>query len=168
MQKRPHSAYLAFDEKIPDEKRVGQIIAWLQLPLAAEAAHHSFTIRMWTRGAHLRPRRSRDRRGRAASGRNDGKTFRRHRVTSSASGSSRSGRSRHGNHAGGWIVLDKWLTCHAIRYSKGLTANAPSEEDAEKAYKSLLGASETFRCRQAEVPGTLNFGSGRARGGQSS
>jgi len=74
--------------------------------------------------------------------------------------------SDHGMEAtrGGWVTLDKWADLSQFETS-GPLLYAKTETDAEKAYLSLLGASETFKVyRRAKVPAYLHFDSNPREG----
>ena len=65
---------------------------------------------------------------------------------------------------GGWVNLDKWADLSQFETS-GLLLYAHSEADAEKAYQSLLGASDKFKVyRRAQVPAYLHFSSNPREG----
>ncbi len=162
--KRP-SYYLAFDEKIPDEKRVDQIVAWLQLP--PEQRPHFLTL-YYSNVDHAGH----------TYGPDAPETAEAVRHLDEMMGKLSAGIATlhlpvdlivvadHGMETtqGGWVVLDKWADLSQF-VTVGPLLYAPSEEDAEKAYKSLLGASDTFKVyRRAEVPKYLNFSSNPREG----
>jgi len=61
-----------------------------------------------------------------------------------------------------WIALDKWADLLQFETS-GPLLYAKSEADAEKAYNSLLGATDLFEVyRRAKVPENLHFDSNPA------
>jgi alkaline phosphatase D len=65
---------------------------------------------------------------------------------------------------GGWIALDRWADLSPFETS-GPLLYAKSETDAEVAYKSLLGASDTFKVyRRAKMPKNLHFDSNPREG----
>jgi alkaline phosphatase D len=65
---------------------------------------------------------------------------------------------------GGWVILDKWADLSQFETS-GPLLYAKSEADAEKAYQSLLGVSDTFKVyRRAQVPAYLHFNSNPREG----
>ena len=74
--------------------------------------------------------------------------------------------SDHGMEAtpGGWITLDKWADLSRFETS-GPLLYAKSEADAEKAYNSLLGASDTFKVyRREKMPAYLHYDSNPREG----
>src|ERR1035437_8562747 len=65
---------------------------------------------------------------------------------------------------GTWIALDKWADLSQIKTS-GPLLYAKSQADAEKVYKSLLGASGAFKVyRRAKVPAHLHYNSNPREG----
>src|SRR6267143_1517988 len=130
IQGKRPSYYLHFDDKFPDEQRVQQILAWLRLP-AKERPHF---ITLYYSNVDL----------------------------------ARLGLSvdlivvaDHGMEAaqGGWIALDKWADLSQFETS-GPLLYAKSEADAEMAYNSLLGATDSFEVyRRAKMPESLHFDS---------
>ena len=65
---------------------------------------------------------------------------------------------------GGWVNLDKWADLSQLE-TAGPLLYAKSEADAEKAYQSLQGASDTFKVyRRAQVPAYLHFNSNPREG----
>jgi alkaline phosphatase D len=162
--KRP-SYYLAFDEKFPDEKRVDQIIAWLRLP--PEQRPHFLTL-YYSNVDHAGH----------TYGPDAPETAEAVRHLDEMMGRLSAGIESlhlpvdlivvadHGMETtqGGWVVLDKWADLSQF-VTQGPLLYAPSEEDAEKAYKSLLGASDTFKVyRRADVPKYLHFDSNPREG----
>jgi hypothetical protein len=60
---------------------------------------------------------------------------------------------------GSWVILDKWADLSQFETFGG-RLYPRSEADAEKAYQSLLGRSDTFKIyRRAQVPNYLHFNS---------
>jgi alkaline phosphatase D len=64
------------------------------------------------------------------------------------------------------LVLDKWADLSQFETSGPLLyAKSQSDADAEKAYHSLLGVSDTFKVyRRAQVPAYLHFSSNSREG----
>src|SRR5579862_2737547 len=162
--KRP-SYYLAYDDKVPDQERVDQIIAWLRLP--PEQRPHFLTL-YYSNVDHAGH----------TYGPDAPETGEAVRHLDEMMGKLSAGIATlhlpvdlivvadHGMETtqGGWVVLDKWADLSQF-VTQGSLLYAPSEEDAEKAYKSLMGASDTFKVyRRAEVPKYLNFSSNPREG----
>ena len=157
--KRP-SYYLHFDDKFPDEQRVQQILAWLRLP--AKERPHFITLYYSSvdhAGHEFGP-----------SAPETGEAVRHvdEMIGILYEGIARLGLSvdlivvaDHGMEAtqGGWIALDKWADLSQFETS-GPLLYAKSEADAEKAYNSLLGATDSFEVyRRAKMPESLHFDS---------
>ena len=162
--KRP-SYYLAYDDKIPDSNRVAQIIAWLKLP--AEQRPHFITLyysNVDHAGHSYGPEAPQT--GEAVRHVDD-------MIGKLSEGIATLGLSvdlivlaDHGMEAtrGGWVTLDKWADLSQFETS-GPLLYAKSEADAQKAYLSLLGASETFKVyRREKVPAYLHFNSNPREG----
>jgi predicted AlkP superfamily pyrophosphatase or phosphodiesterase len=162
--KRP-SYYLSFDDKFPDEKRVDQIIAWLRLP--PERRPHFITLyysNVDHAGHTYGPqapetveavRHVDDMIGKLSEG-----------IVTLALPVDLIVVADHGMEAtpGGWVTLDKWADLSQFETS-GPLLYAKSEEDAGKAYKSLLGASATFKVyRRAQMPKYLHYDSNPREG----
>jgi predicted AlkP superfamily pyrophosphatase or phosphodiesterase len=154
--KRP-SYYLTFDDKLPDEQRVDQILTWLRLP--PDQRPHFITLYY----ANV------DHAGHSY-GPEAPETAEAVRHVDDLVGKLDAQLSMlrlpidlivvsdHGMELtqGGWITLDKWADLSHFE-TAGPLLYAPSEADAEKAYKSLLGVSNTFKAyRQAELPKELH------------
>jgi predicted AlkP superfamily pyrophosphatase or phosphodiesterase len=162
--KRP-SYYLAFDDKFADEKRVDQIIAWLRL--RPEQRPHFITLYYSNvdHAGHVYGPDSRET-GDAVRHVDD-------MIGKLTEGIKPLGLpvdllvvSDHGMEAtrGGWVTLDKWADLSRFETS-GSLLYANSEADAEKAYHSLLGASDTFKVyRRANVPQYLHYNSNPREG----
>jgi predicted AlkP superfamily pyrophosphatase or phosphodiesterase len=157
--KRP-SYYLHFDDKFPDEKRVEQILAWLQLPW--EKRPHFITL-YYSNVDHAGH----------AFGPNAPETGEAVRHVDEMIGKLSEGIAAlglrvdlfviadHGMETmrGAWIALDKWADLSQLETS-GPLLYAKSETDAEKVYNSLLGVSDTFKVyRRAKMPENLHFDS---------
>jgi predicted AlkP superfamily pyrophosphatase or phosphodiesterase len=157
--KRP-SYYMHFDDKFPDEKRVEQIIAWLQLP--PEQRPHFITL-YYSNVDHAGHTFGPD-----APETGEAVLHVDEMIGKLSEGIAMLGLpvdlvvvSDHGMEAakGGWITLDKWADLSQFETS-GPLLYAKSEMDAERAYNSLLGASDTFRVyRRTKMPKNLHFDS---------
>ena len=160
------SYYLApYDDKFPDEKRVQQVLAWLQLP--PEKRPHFITLYdpEPDHSGHIYGPDSAE----------TAEAVRRvdEMVGKLSEGIKASGLpvdlivlADHGMETlqGSWIALDKWAELSQFETS-GPLIYAKSEEDAQKAYQSLLGASDTFKVyRRAQVPAYLHFNSNPREG----
>jgi alkaline phosphatase D len=163
--KRP-SYYLAtYHENFPGEKRVEQVLAWLQLP--PELRPHFITLYLEdtdTVGHTYGP----DAPEMAKAVRHLDEM-----IGKLSEGIAASGLpvdlivvADHGMETlqGGWVILDKWADLSQFETSGG-RVYPKSETDAEKAYQSLLGKSETFKVyRLANVPADLHFNSNPREG----
>jgi alkaline phosphatase D len=163
--KRP-SYYLApYDDKFPDEKRIEQVIAWLHLP--SDKRPHFITL------YYPEPDHSGHAYGPDAAETAEAVRHVDEMIGKLSDGIVASGLpvdlivlADHGMETlqGSWVVLDKWADLSQFETS-GPLLYAKSEEDAEKAYHSLLGASETFMVyRRAQVPAYLHFNSNPREG----
>jgi predicted AlkP superfamily pyrophosphatase or phosphodiesterase len=163
--KRP-SYYLApYDDKYPDEKRVEQVLTWLQLP--PEKRPH-FIALYYPNTDHAGHTYGPD-------APETGEAVRRvdKMMGKLSDGIAASGLpvdlivvADHGMETlkGGWVHLDQWADLSQFETS-GPLLYAKSEADAEKAYQSLLGASDTFKVyRRAQVPAYLHFESNAREG----
>src|SRR5579863_2323569 len=163
--KRP-SYYLApYDDNFPDEKRVEQVLAWLRLP--AEMRPHFITLYYpnTDHAGHVygpdapetaeAVRRVDEMMGKLSDG-----------IAASGLPVDLIVLADHGMETlkGGWVILDKWADLSQFETS-GSLLYPKSEADAEKAYGSLHGASETFKVyRRAEVPAHLHYNSNPREG----
>jgi len=162
--KRP-SYYLAYNDALPDDKRVDQVLSWLQLP--PEKRPHFITLYMsdtdhaghaygpdapeTAAAVHLVD----DMIGKLSAG-----------ITTTGLPVDLIVIADHGMEKldPGWVSLDKWADLSNFETS-GSLVYAKSEEDAAKAYKSLLGASDKFKVyRRADVPAYLHFNSNAREG----
>ena len=155
----------AFDDKFPDEKRVEQILAWLQLP--PEKRPHFITLYYANidHAGHMY--------GPEAPETGEAVRHVDEMIGKLADGIAATGLpvdlivlADHGMETiqGGWVMLDKWADLSQIETS-GPLLYAKSEADAEKVYKSLLGASDTFKVyRRANVPAYLHYNSNPREG----
>jgi alkaline phosphatase D len=158
--KRPSYYLAAYDDKFPGEKRVDQVLAWLRLP--PEKRPHFITLYFENTdeaGHAYGP----DAPETAEAARNVDDM-----VGKLSEGIAASGLpvdlvvvSDHGMETmqGGWVILDKWADLSEFETIGG-RLYPRSEPDAEKAYQSLLGKSDTFKVyRRAQVPAYLHFNS---------
>ncbi len=163
--KRP-SYYLApYDDKYPDDKRVEQVLAWLQLP--PEKRPHFITL-YYPNTDHAGHAFGPDAPETAEAARHVDEM-----MGKLSDGIAASGLpvdlivvSDHGMETlhGGWVNLDKWADLSQFETS-GPLLYAKSEANAEKAYQSLLGVSDTFKVyRRAQVPAYLHFNSNPREG----
>jgi predicted AlkP superfamily pyrophosphatase or phosphodiesterase len=162
--KRP-SYYAAYNDAFPDDKRVDQVLSWLQLP--PEKRPHFITLYMsdtdhaghaygpdapeTAAAVHLVD----DMIGKLSAG-----------ITTTGLPVDLIVLADHGMEKlePGWVNLDKWADLSNFETS-GSLVYAKSEEDAAKAYKSLLGASDKFKVyRRADVPAYLHFNSNPREG----
>ena len=147
--KRP-SYYLPYDDNFPDEKRVEQVLAWLQLP--PEKRPHFITL-YYANTDHAGHTYGPDAPETAEAVRRVDEM-----MGKLSDGIAASGLpvdlivvADHGMETlqGGWVILDKWADLSQFETS-GPLLYAKSEADAEKAYQSLLGAKVTrSRCTGA-------------------
>jgi predicted AlkP superfamily pyrophosphatase or phosphodiesterase len=158
--KRP-SYYLGdYDEKFPGEKRVEQVLAWLQLP--PEKRPHLITLYF----------EDTDEAGHTF-GPDAPETVEAARHVDEMIGKLSQGIAASGlpvdliviaDHGmetlqGSWVILDKWADLSQFETTGG-RLYPKSEADAEMAYQSLLGKSDTFKVyRRAQVPAYLHFNS---------
>ncbi len=163
--KRP-SYYLApYVDNFPDEKRVEQVLAWLQLP--PEKRPHFITL-YYPNTDHAGHTYGPDAPETAEAVRHVDEM-----IGKLSDGLAASGLpvdlivvADHGMETlqGGWVNLEKWADLSQFQTS-GLLLYAKSETDAEKAYQSLLGVSDKFKVyRRAQVPGYLHFNSNPREG----
>jgi predicted AlkP superfamily pyrophosphatase or phosphodiesterase len=163
--KRP-SYYLApYDDNYPDEKRVELVVAWLQLP--PEKRPHFITL-YYPNTDHAGHTYGPEAPETAEAARHVDEM-----MGKLSEGIAASGLpvdlivvADHGMETlqGGWVSLDKWADMSQFETS-GPLLYAKSEPDAEKAYQSLLGVSDTFKVyRRAQVPAYLHFNSNPREG----
>ncbi len=162
--KRP-SYYQPYDDNFPDEKRVDQVLAWLQLP--PERRPHFITLYYGDTdhaGHAYGPdapetaeavRRVDEMIGRLSAG-----------ITASGLPVDLIVLADHGMETlqGSWVILDKWADLSQFETS-GSLLYAKSEADAGKAYQSLKGVSDKFKVyRRANVPAYLHYDSNPREG----
>ncbi len=163
--KRP-SYYLApYIDNFPDEKRVEQVIAWLQLP--PEKRPHFITL-YYPNPDHAGHIYGPDAPETAEAVRHVDEMMGKLSEWIAASGLPIDliVVADHGMETlkGGWVNLDKWADLSQFETS-GSLLYAKSETDARKAYQSLLGVSDTFKVyRRAQVPAYLHFNSNPREG----
>jgi predicted AlkP superfamily pyrophosphatase or phosphodiesterase len=162
--KRP-SYYMAFDDRFPDEKRIDQIIDWLRLP--PEKRPHFITLYYSDvdHAGHLF--------GPDAPQTAEAVQHVDEMIGKLSEGIATLGLpvdlivvSDHGMETtkGGWVSLDKWADLSQFE-TVGPLLYARSDADAEKAYRSLLGVSETFKAyRRADMPKYLHYDSNPREG----
>ena len=163
--KRPSYYIAPYDDDFPDDKRVDQVLAWLKLP--PEKRPHFITLYYATtdHAGHIygpdapetanAVRHVDDMIGKLL----DGITALRLPIDLIVL-------ADHGMESlqGGWVILDKWADLSQFETS-GSLLYAKSEADADKAYRSLQGASDTFKVyRRAQVPAYLHFNSNPREG----
>jgi len=155
------SYYLApYDDNYPDEKRVEQVLAWLHLPPEkrphfialyypnTDHAGHSYGPDAPETGEAVR--HVDEMMGKLSEG-----------IAASGLPVDLIVIADHGMEPlqGGWVNLDKWADLSQYE-TAGPLLYAKSEADAEKAYESLLGASDMFKVyRRAQVPSYLHYSS---------
>jgi predicted AlkP superfamily pyrophosphatase or phosphodiesterase len=163
--KRP-SYYLAtYNDNFPDEKRVEQVLAWLRLP--PEKRPHFIAL------YYSNPDQAGHTYGPDAPETAESARHVDEMIGKLSDGIAASGLpvdlivvADHGMETlqGGWVILDKWADLSQFE-TIGPLLYAKSEADAEKAYQSLLGASDRFKVyRRAQVPADLHFNSNPREG----
>ena len=163
--KRPSYYVAPYDESIPDEKRVEQVLAWLRLPVEKRPHFIALYYPNTDHAGHVY-------------GPDAPETADAVRHVDDMIGKLSDGIAAlrlpidlivladHGMETlhGGWVILDKWADLSQFETS-GLLLYAKSEADADKAYHSLQGASDTFKVyRRAQVPADLHFNSNPREG----
>ncbi len=156
--KRPSYYVAPYDDNFPDEKRVDQVLAWLALP--PEKRPHFITLYYpnTDHAGHVygpdapetgeAVRHVDEMMGRLLQG-----------IADSGLPVDLIVLADHGMETlkGGWVMLEKWADLSQFE-TAGPLLYARSDEDAEKAYQSLLGASDTFQVyRRAQVPASFAF-----------
>ena len=163
--KRPSYYPAAYDEKFPDEKRVDQVLAWLRLPPGKRPHFITLYFEDTDEAGHTY---GPDAPETAEAARHVdemiGKLW--EGITASGLPVDLVVVSDHGMETmqGGWVILDKWADLSEFE-TVGGRLYPKSEADAEKAYQSLLGKSDTFKIyRRAQVPAYLHFNSNPREG----
>ncbi len=158
--KRPSYMMGPYDDKFPDEKRVERVLSWLQLP--PEKRPHFITLYFEITdetGHEYGPESTET----AQAARHIDEM-----IGKLSSGIAATGLpvdliviADHGMETlqGGFVSLDKWADLSQFE-TVGSRLYPKSEADAEKAYRSLLGASDKFKVyRRAQVPAYLHYNS---------
>jgi len=163
--KRPSYNVGPYDDNFPDEKRVEQVLMWLRLP--PEKRPH-FVALYFPNTDHAGHTYGPDAPETAESVRHVDDM-----IGKLSDGIAASGLpvdlivvADHGMETlkVGWVNLDKWADLSQFE-SSGPLLYAKSEADAEKAYQSLLSASDKFKVyRRAQVPADLHFSSNPREG----
>ena len=149
-----------YDDKFPDEKRVEQVLSWLQLP--PEKRPHFITVyfEITDETGHTYGPESTET---AEAARHVDEMIAKLSAEIAASGLPVDliVVADHGMETlqGGFVSLDKWADLSQFE-TVGSRLYPKSEVDAEKAYQSLLGASDKFKVyRRAKVPAYLHYNS---------
>ena len=163
--KRPSYYAGPYDDKYPDEKRVEQVLAWLQLP--PDKRPH-FIALYYANTDHAGHMYGPDAPETAEAVRHVDEMIGKLSDAIAASGLPVDliVLADHGMETlqGGWVILNKWADLSQFETS-GPLLYAKSDADAEKAYQSLQGASDTFKVyRRVQVPAYLHFGSNPREG----
>jgi alkaline phosphatase D len=163
--KRPSYYVAPYQDDFPGEKRVEQVLAWLQLP--REQRPH-FIALYYADTDHTGHTYGPDAPETAEAVRHVDEM-----IGKLSEGIAASGLpvdlivlADHGMEKlqGSWVILDKWADLSQFETS-GPLLYAKSEADAEKAYESLQGASDKFKVyRRASVPAYLHFDSNPREG----
>jgi predicted AlkP superfamily pyrophosphatase or phosphodiesterase len=162
--KRP-SYYLAYNDAVPNEARVDQVLAWLKLP--AEKRPHFITLYM-SEPDHSGHQYGPDAQETAAAAHHVDEMVGKLSVGIAATALPVDliVLADHGMEKlqGGWLSLDQWADLSNFETS-GALLYPKSEQDAEQAYESLRGASDKFKVyRRANVPAYLHFNSNPREG----
>jgi alkaline phosphatase D len=158
--KRPSYMMAPYDDKFPDEKRVAQVLTWLQLPRQKRPHFIALYLEITDDTGHTY-------------GPDSPETGEAVRHVDEVMGKLSAGIAASGlpvdliviaDHGmetlqGGFVILDKWADLSQFE-TVGSRLYPKSEADAEKAYQSLLGASDKFKVyRRAQVPAYLHYNS---------
>jgi predicted AlkP superfamily pyrophosphatase or phosphodiesterase len=153
------SYYMKYDSKFPNEKRVKQVLQWLQLPAAQRPHFITLYFSDVDSAGHAHGPDSPEVAGAV------------HEVDKEVGGLE-AGIARlklpvdvivladHGmiKVKGDWIDLDQYFDRALLEKSEETFMYAKSEEDAAKIYNSLRGKSDKFRVyRSGQVPESLHF-----------
>jgi predicted AlkP superfamily pyrophosphatase or phosphodiesterase len=163
--KRPSYNVGPYDDNFPDEKRVAQVLVWLQLPPEKRphfiALYYSNTDHAGHAYGPDAPETAEavhhvdDMIGKLSEG-----------IAASGLPVDLIVLADHGMETlqGGWVILDKWADLSQFETS-GPRLYPKSEADAEKAYNQLLGASDTFEVfRRSQMPTSLHYNSNPREG----
>jgi predicted AlkP superfamily pyrophosphatase or phosphodiesterase len=163
--KRPSYNFGPYDDNFPDEKRVEQVITWLQLPPEKRPHFLALYLSITDHAGHTY--------GPDAPETGEAVRHVDEMMGKLWDGISASGLpvdlivlADHGMETlqGGWIILDKWADLSNFE-TAGSLLYPKSEGDAQKAYQSLLGVSDKFKVyRRAQVPEYLHFSSNPREG----
>lgn len=163
--KRPSYYFAPYDDSVSDEKRVEQTLAWLQLP-PSERPHFIalYFPRADEAGHQFGP--------------DSPQTAETVRSVDEAVGDLAKAiaatklpvdlivLSDHGmeTQLGGWVPLDRWADLSQFE-TVGAMLYPKSDADAQKAYQSLSGVSNTFKIyRRADMPEYLHYNSNPREG----
>jgi predicted AlkP superfamily pyrophosphatase or phosphodiesterase len=152
------SYYLKYDDKVPDEDRIDQVIAWLRLPAATRP--HFITL-YYPDTDHAGHQFGPDSPEESAAvhhvdelmGHLETKLNKLHLPVDLIIVAD------HGMETlqGGWINLDRWADLRDF-VTDGALMYAKNDAAAEKAYEQLKGASDKFNVyRQCDVPANLHY-----------
>ena len=162
---RPSYNLAPYDEKFPDEKRVEQVLEWLQLP--PEKRPHFIALYF--------PNTDESGHKYGPDAPETGEAVRHvdEMIGKLSDGIAALGLpvdlivvADHGMETlqGGWVILDKWADLSQFE-TTGSRLSPKSDADAEKAYQSLRGASDKFEVyRRANVPAYLHYNSNPREG----
>ena len=163
--KRPSYYVGPYEDNYPDEKRVEQVLAWLRLPpekrphfialYYANTDHSGHTYGPDAPETGEAVRHVDEMIGKLSEG-----------VAASGLPVDLIVLADHGMETlqGGWVILDKWADLSQFE-TAGPLLYAKSDADAEKAYESLLGASDKFKVyRRSQMPPYLHFDSNPREG----
>jgi alkaline phosphatase D len=163
--KRPSYYVAPYDDNYPDEKRIEQVLAWLQLPPEKRPHFIALYFPNTDHAGHVygpdapetaeAVRHVDEMMGKLSEG-----------IAASGLPVNLIVVADHGMETlrGDWVNLGKWADLSQFETS-GPLLYAKSEADAERAYHSLLGASDTFKVyRRAQVPEYLHFNSNAREG----
>jgi predicted AlkP superfamily pyrophosphatase or phosphodiesterase len=163
--KRPTYSVAPYDDKFPDEKRVAQVLAWLQLPPEKRPHFVALYFEITDDTGHEY--------GPEAPETGEAVRHVDEMIGKLSAGIAASGLpvdliviADHGMETlqGGFVILDKWADLSQFE-TVGSRLYPKSEADAEKAYQSLLGASDKFKVyRRAQVPAYLHYNSNPREG----
>jgi predicted AlkP superfamily pyrophosphatase or phosphodiesterase len=163
--KRPSYNLSPYDDHFPDEKRVEQALAWLHLPPQKRPHFIALYYPNTDEAGHTY--------GPDAPETGEAVRHVDEMIGNLSGGIAASGLpvdlivlADHGMETlqGGWVILDKWADLSQFETS-GSRLYPKSEADAEKAYHSLLGASDKFKVyRRDKVPAYLHFNSNPREG----
>lgn len=154
-----------YDDKYPDEKRVEQVLSWLQLPPGKRPHFIALYYANTDHAGHMYGPDAPET-GEAVRHVDEmiGKLWA--AITASGLPVDLIVLADHGMETlqGGWIILNKWAELSQFETS-GPLLYARSDADAEKAYQSLQGASDAFKVyRRTQVPAYLHLGSNPREG----